>query len=171
MEMASFKLLKTIRFDSSDDAVFEIAAGVDEWAISGAFEFANEDPGELTGKRRQAFANGFLGLGGFGRSTFAVVSAAEEGQRAELAYRLARHFVDQYGAPDLEAAMPVAEGEVGFAVSLAANQPINTVLTVRRTVASDGGIKEEFRTIRPPTDGPMHARIWTIESDDENSSN
>ena len=168
--MAPLKLLKTIRFDASDDAVFEVAAGVGEWAISGAFEFANEDASVLTGKRRQAFANGFLGFDGFGRSTFVVVSAADEAQRAELVYRLARHFVDCYGAPNLDAAMPVAEEEVAFAVSLAANQPINTVLTVRRTVASDGQIKEEFRTIRPPYDTPLHARIWKIESDDETSN-
>src|SRR5262249_15189795 len=56
------KLLKTIRFDASDERVFDLAAAPDEWAVSGALAFAGAAPNSLTGKSRQAFANGFLGL-------------------------------------------------------------------------------------------------------------
>ena len=66
----------------------------------------------------------------------------------------------------LLAALPAAEAEVGFAQSLADGQPINTVLTVRRVRGDDGVIREEFRTIRPPTGEPLHTRIWTIENDE-----
>lgn len=166
MSASALKLLRTIRFDQSDAAVFDRAAEEGEWAVSGAFAFAELEPAELTGKTKQAFANGFLGLESFGRSTFAVVAAARAEDRGEIVYRLARHFVEQYGAPELEAALPAAEGEVAFVEDLAAGQPVNTVLTVRRFVDAQGAIKEEFRTIRPPTGAPMHARIWTVESDD-----
>ncbi len=48
---------------------------------------------------------------------------------------------------------------------LARDAPINTVFTVRRTWDAEGRIKEEFRTIRPPTGEPQHARIWTVVDD------
>jgi hypothetical protein len=159
------KLLRTIRFDASDERVFEIAAPAGEWAISGAFAFACGDPGGLVGKARQAFANGFLGLGSFGRSTFAIVAEATEPERRESERLLAQHLVARYGAPDLAAALPAAEQEMGFAADLCAAVPINTVFTVRRFVDAAGEIREEFRTIKPPAGEPLHARIWTVESE------
>lgn len=167
MTDGSIKLLRTIRFDSSDDAVYARAAATGEWAISGAFAFASLSPGELVGKTRQAFANGFLGLESFGRSTFVVVAEASEADRAALVYRLARHLVADYGAPDAESAMPAAAEEMDFAASLAAGQPINTVLTVRRVRRDDATINEEFRTIRPTAGEPLHARIWTVDRHEE----
>lgn len=166
MNPASIKLLRTIRFDDSDKAVYARAADAGEWAVSGAFEFADRDAGSFAGKLRQAFANGFLGVTSFGRSTFVVVGEAQAADRDEIVFRLARHFVERYGAPDLAAAVPAAEEEIAFAASLAAEQPLNTVLTVRRTTAGDGNIKEEFRTIRPPAGEPLHARIWTLDTDE-----
>lgn len=160
------KLLRTIRFDASDSAVYAAAAAEGEWAVSGAFEFSSVESGDLKGKTRQAFANGFLGVASFGRSTFAVVCEADAQERDEVVWRLARHFVERYGAPDMEAALPAAEDEVAFAVGLAAEQPINTVLTVRRVAGADGTIREEFRTIRPPSGEPMHARVWTVDDDE-----
>ncbi len=157
------KLLRTIRFDSSDERVFEAAAGPDEWAVSGVFAFTHLAPGEATGKTKQAFANGFLGVASFGRSTFATVSEADQSAVDEVAFRLARHFVEVYGAPDTDAAWPAAQEEVSFVLSLCRDAPINTVFTVRRFFDADGQIKEEFRTIKPPTDEPLHARIWTVE--------
>jgi len=164
--MSGTKLLRTIRFDASDAAVYDVAAAEGEWAVSGAFAFANDDPATLKGKSKQAFANGFLGVTSFGRSTFAIVSEARSEDRDELVYRLARHFVEQYGAPEIDAALAAAEEEVAFAAGLAADQPINTVLTVRRIAGGDGEIKEEFRVIRPPSGEPMHARVWTVENDE-----
>ena len=56
------KLLRTIRLDASDSFVFEKPAEPGEWAVSGAFAFADCDPAELRGKARTAFRAGFLGL-------------------------------------------------------------------------------------------------------------
>ena len=117
----------------------------------------------MTGKTRQAFANGFLGVGSFGRCTFAVVTEAAPGVREEIEFRLAGYFVAHYGAPDLDAALPAAREEVDFIAELCRDAPINTVFIVRRALDSAGRIKEEFRTIAPPSGEPRHARIWTSE--------
>lgn len=142
------KLARTIRFDDSDLNVFERPALSDEWAVSGAFEFANWDEGHLAGKARQAFANGWLGLESFGRSTFVAVAEISEVELAVATAALARHFVSAYGAPSLEAAMPVAEEEIGFMRSLCEEHDANTLIAVERQL-TDLGLKEGFRAIRP----------------------
>jgi Family of unknown function (DUF6505) len=156
------KLLRSIRFDASDTHVYALAASPNEWAVPGGFEFAGDPAVARTGKVRQAFANGFLGLTSFGRSTFATVSEIMPDELAHAERALARHFVDAYGAPGLSAALPEAQAEIGFAIDLCQDIPINTVLTLRRVVDDGGQIREEFRTINAPTGEPQHARIWTI---------
>ncbi|MFN0262997.1 DUF6505 family protein [Tepidamorphus sp. 3E244] len=160
------KLLRTIRFDQSDDHVFETAAASDEWAVSGAFEFAELPPDEIKGKTKQAFANGFMSLESFGRSTFVSVATIETDQLARLTDELADHFCRHYGAPDIEAARPVATEEIAFATSLVAEVPINTVFTVRRTLDDDNAIREEFRTVTPPA-APVHSKIWDVVDDND----
>jgi hypothetical protein len=49
------KLLRTIQLDASDSFVYEKAAEPGEWAVSGAFVFAQDDPANLRGKARRAF--------------------------------------------------------------------------------------------------------------------
>ena len=156
--------MRVIRFDRSDEHAFERAAPPDEWAVSGGFEFSDIASADLIGKRRQAFANGFLGLPSFGRSTFAVIGEMDETDRDEVTACLARHFVDAYGAPDVAAALPVARDEVGFVLDLCSERPVNTVFTVRR-VLEEGQVREEFREITPPSE-PGHARIWEVAEDD-----
>ena len=156
------KILRTIRFDESDRRVFEHAAEAGEWACSGAFAFAELD-GDLHGKTRQAFANGFLGLGSFGRSTFATVSEATAEEREEIELALAGHVVGVYGAPSIAAALLAVREEIDFVEDLCRDVPINTVFTVRRARDETGAITEEFRRISPPAGAPLHARAWTIE--------
>lgn len=159
------KLLRTVRFDASDSSVFARGAAPDEWAVSGAFAFAHLPAEALTGKTRQAFANGFLSLDSFGRSTFVTVAAIDRRERDAAVEALAAHLVAEYGAPDLAAARPAAEDEVAFAEELCRGAPINTVFTVRRTLRPDGGIGEEFRIVTPPSE-PLHTRIWDVVHDD-----
>ena len=104
------KFLRVIRFDESDEAVFEKAAVPDEWAVSGGFAFSGITSEHLTGKTRQAFANGFLGLPSFGRSTFATVGEMTDDEHESVIGLLARHFVEEYGAPDTDAANAAASG-------------------------------------------------------------
>jgi hypothetical protein len=56
------KLLRTIRLDAVDLFVFEKAAAPGEWAVSGAFAFARDEPAKLHGKARSAVRASFLGL-------------------------------------------------------------------------------------------------------------
>lgn len=156
------KLLRTLRFDQTDIRVFEHAAEPGEWACSGAFAFAGHD-GDFTGKTRQAFANGFLGLGSFGRATFTTVGEATDEEREAIELTLAAHVVEAYGAPSIAAALLAVREEIDFVEDLCRDVPINTVFTVRRTRDEAGAIKEEFRQIRPPAGEAAHARVWTID--------
>lgn len=142
------RLARTLRFDESDERVFERAAQPGEWAISGAFEFSDWQEEMLTGKRRQAFANGWLGLESFGRATFVAVANIEEGEYEALVERLALHFVEVWGAPDLEAARPVARDELEFMRAMCEDHDPNTLLIVERRLV-EAGVAETFRTITP----------------------
>jgi hypothetical protein len=155
------KLMRTLRFDASDDHVFERAAGPDEWAVPGAFAFAALDEARLVGKTRQAFANGFLSLESFGWATFVSVAEVAEPEHDRLTDRLAQHLLERYGAPDQAAAMAVAREEIAFALDISADAPVNTVLAVSRRVDDDGQIRETFRAVPAPT-GDLHARIWDV---------
>lgn len=159
------KFLRTLRFDRSDASVFAQAAEPEEWAISGAFAFAGLAPDALTGKTRQAFANGFLSLESFGRSTFASVTGITPEERDALTETLAGHFVAEWGAPDRAAARPAAAEEIAFTADLCAGLPFGTVLTVRRHLDAAGEIREEFRKVDTAADC-HHARVWDIVEDD-----
>lgn len=148
--------LKTIRFDASDAFAFPLAAEPDEWAVSGAFAFANANPGELDGKARQAFANGFLGLSSFGFATIAAVAHMNAGQREDVVDRLARHFIDAHAAPGMAEARDAARAEVEFIEDLVKDSLINTLFAVSRTFDDQGRIIEHFRRLeRRVTEGPI----------------
>ena len=90
---------RTIRLDESDTRVFERAAAPGEWAVCGAFAFA--DPEAIAGKQRQAFVSSFLGTTNFGRTTFVEVTEIADDDHAAVIRRLALHFITDHGAPDL----------------------------------------------------------------------
>lgn len=161
------KLLRTIRFDGTDTAVFDVAAVPEELAVSGGIAFAGIGKADLVGKTRQAFSNGFLGLPSGGRSTFATVADVSDSEVETLRDALEDFCVSQLGAPDREAAVEAAGHEITFAQELCADAAINTVFTVRRTLGDDGEISEEFRTITPPSGEPIHAKIWAVEHQDD----
>lgn len=143
------KLARVIHFDESDTLVFTRPAQTGEWAISGGFEFSNWTEADLSGKARQAFANGWLGVGTtFGRATFVAVAQIETDELEELETRLAQHFVDLYGAPDVETARPVAQDEIRHMVELCNEQDANTLLAVSREL-TEAGVNEAYRAIEP----------------------
>ena len=139
-------LARAIHFDESDRNVFRVPARTGEWAVSGGFEFSNWSAADLTGKARQAFSNGWLGVETFGRVTFVAVTRIEPNEYAALAERLARHFVEVYGAPSVEAALPVARAELDQMAGLCADHAPNTVLTVLREL-TEAGVREQYRFI------------------------
>lgn len=142
------KLARTIHFDESDGNIFARPADSGEWAVSGGFEFSNWTEGELTGKARQAFANGWLSLESFGRATLVAVAKIEEAELAALTEALAAHFVTVYGAPSVEAALPAARDELAYMQELCADHDPNTLLVVQRELTG-AGVKESFRAITP----------------------
>ncbi|WP_112323212.1 DUF6505 family protein [Oceanibium sediminis] len=140
-------LARTIHFDESDTQVFHRHARTGEWAISGGFEFSNWGEADLTGKARQAFANGWLGLETFGRATFVAVTKAEPAEVEALTQALARHFVTVYGAPSDAAARAVAESEIAHMAELCDDHDPNTLLIVSRDL-TEAGVREQYRTIK-----------------------
>ncbi|MFK7877974.1 MAG: DUF6505 family protein [Paracoccaceae bacterium] len=141
-------LARAIHFDESDRNVFHSSARTGEWCISGGFEFSDWSEADLTGKARQAFSNGWLGLETFGRVTFVAVTQIEPAEYEAAKTALAQHFVQMYGAPSVEAAAQVAADELAHMVELCEGQDPNTLLTVLRTLTS-AGVKETFRTLEP----------------------
>lgn len=156
------KLLRCIRFDESDTRVFPRAAEPGEWAVPGTFAFADADPEQLGRRERQAFANGFLGLGSFGWSTLVTIASITPQQYREAIAALAQHLEDRYGAPNAAEAHAAAKEEIDYAVSLC-EQPINTLMALSRFVEGDA-IREQFRIVPPPGEA-SHAKIWSIEPD------
>ena len=153
------KLLRTIRLDPSDTFVFERAAEPGEWAVSGAFAFANLDAANLEGRARAAFRSGFLGIDSLGWSTLVqIVEASEEDRRAATEL-LAQRLVERFGAPDLSAARPAAEEEIAFAASLS-DHPKGMLAAVSRKY-EDGAIREAFRTLVPSV-GPKPIRAYAF---------
>ena len=146
------KLARAIHFDESDMNVFHSPARTGEWCISGGFEFSNWGEADLTGKARQAFANGWLGLETFGRVTFVAVTQVEEAEVEVLVQALAQHFVDLYGAPSVEAATGVAREEIMQMVDLCDDHDPNTLITVSREL-TEAGVKEAYRTIEAQSAG------------------
>ena len=142
------QLARVIRLDDSDHNVFDTPGEVGEWAISGAFEFSNWSEADLSGKARQAFAHGWLGLDSFGRSTIVAVAPITEAELDALAKTLARHFVERYGAPSPETALPVAREEVRQMCELCEEHEANTLLLVERVLEAVG-VRERYRPIRP----------------------
>lgn len=141
-------LARAIHFDQSDQRVYFSPARTGEWAISGGFEFSNWSQADLTGKARQAFANGWLGAETFGRVTFVAVTQIQPAELTQLTADLARHFVQIYGAPSLEAALPVATEEISHMADLCAEHAPNTLMTVAREL-TEAGVREQFRSITP----------------------
>ncbi len=142
------KLARAIHFDESDLRVYHSPARTGEWCISGGFEFSNWGEGDLVGKARQAFANGWLGVETFGRATFVAVTQIEPDEAEAVTQALAQHFVDVYGAPDIKAALPVARDEIAQMADLCDEHAPNTLLTVMREL-SEAGVRESFSTIAP----------------------
>ena len=141
----ALKLPRTIRLDPSDTFVYSRAAEPGEWAVTGTFLFHGADIDKLSGKERQAFRAGFLGIDSFGWSTLVVVVDVTAEDRAAAVDRLAEQLVARCGAPDIETARAAAEEEVAFAQSLC-DHPANTLLGLHRA-NEDAGIRESFRTL------------------------
>ncbi len=163
------KFLRVARLDDTDEFVYEPAAGVGELAVPGTFvfTFSDDDPETLDGKRLQAFRNGFLGMRSFGWATVVVVSDVSDAEYKGVVETLAQHFVANYGAPSLQAALPLAREEAEYAASLCEHE-VNTLLALERHADAEG-IHETFKVIRPQADWEGQGKpvkIWDLVPED-----
>jgi hypothetical protein len=169
------KLLRALRLDASDTFVFERAATAGEWLVSGSFKFWDHDLTTLSGRTKQAFRSGFLGLTSHGWSTLAVVVEASDDERAAALHALATHLMQAHGAPTLDAAIAAAEDEIAFAESLA-QHPVQTLIAVHRSITADGEISEQFRTFhaadaKQAIAQPCSAGAFSVVEDEATESN
>jgi uncharacterized protein DUF6505 len=160
------KLLRTLRLDPSDTFIFPRAAAPGEWAISGAFVFANAELAALKGKELAAFRSGFLGIPSLGWSTLAKVVETEPADRLAAIDLAAKCLLERFGAPDFVTARNAAEEEIDFAASLC-DHPTETLIAVRRH-DEGGAIREAFRTLRRKTNRESwHAFSFETAVEDE----
>lgn len=157
------KLARAIRLDVSDANVFPLAAEPGEWAVTGTFAFADSDPARLDVKERIAFSDGWFGTESFGRSTFVQVTDIDREDYDDTVRRLAAHLFQDYGAPDMMAALDAARHEVDDMVGLCAH-PAGTLLAIEREF-TEHSITERTRVVERKDDG-LHARIWSLGDDD-----
>ncbi|HET8801120.1 MAG TPA: DUF6505 family protein [Marinobacter sp.] len=149
------KLARTLRLDVSDENIFNVPAPSGEWAISGGFEFSNWTEADLKGKARQAFTNGWYSIESGGRASFVGVCNITEAELEQLRQILAQTFVEHYGAPDVDAAYPVACEEIDQMRSMCEDFEENTLLMVSRTM-TELGVEETYRT-QAPQDASLEA--------------
>ena len=159
------KLARTIRFDASDLNVFPVAAEEGEWALSGSFLFAAMPSEQITGKWRQAFANGFLGCASHGFSTLVSVANIKPEQTDDLEQELTDWLMEAFGAPTRDAAHAAAIQEIKFMADLCASHDAGTLLCIQREMTEDG-IREQFRSL-PKADSCAEQKIWTMVEDDD----
>ena len=131
------KFPRIVQLDGSDRHVYERAATPGEWAVPASFAFLDVDPNEMTSKQRQAFGHGFLGTESFGWSTLVEVSRIDTVEFDAVVQRLANHFVEYYGAPNVQVASPLARDEAEFAESIC-DHPLHTLLVLERESNRDG---------------------------------
>ncbi len=164
------KFPRCIRLDPSDLNIYRLAAEPGEWAVAGGFAFAEADPGAFdnpgtfNNKDKLAFQSGWLGTESFGRASLVEVAEIDEAGFARVVERLARHFVEAYGAPDLAAALPAARQEADDAAGLC-DHKLHSLLALEREM-TDEGVVERFRLILPER-AQDHARIWEIVPEDD----
>jgi hypothetical protein len=73
--------------------------------------------------------------------------------------------VDLYGAPNVEAAMGVAQEEIAHMIDLCADHDPNTLLTVEREL-TEAGVRERFRSIKPDAAQLDQVAVHAVPEDD-----
>lgn len=153
------KFPRCIRLDASDLNIYARTAEPGEWVVPGGFAYADCDPDGLERKARLAFHSAWLGSESFGHGTLAEVAEIDPAGFERVIERLARHFVENYGAPDLAAARPAARAEAKEAAALCQHK-LHSLLAIEREM-TEAGVVERFRVIVPAR-ARDHAKVWEI---------
>lgn len=139
LPILSMKFLKAVRLDDSDARLYAAEGGAaedGEWVVSGGYAVC--DP--AAGHRRAPChcATTFVAVNSHGRCTIAEVCDIDPAAYDGIRDSLTRHFVEDLGAPSLEAARVAAEDECAYTADLAAGFPGEVWISVDREPTADG---------------------------------
>ncbi len=142
------KFLKAVRLDDSDARIYAReggAAGDGEWVVSGGYAVC-----DLANGHRRAPCHcdtTFVAVDTHGRCTIAEVVDIEPADYDRIRERLARHFLEELGAPSPEAAREAVDDECAYTADLAAGFPDEVWITVRREPTAEG-VGERYAVFR-----------------------
>ncbi len=133
------KFLRAVRLDDSDARILADEGGAaedGEWLVSGGYAVCDLQSGHRI--PRCHCDSTFVAAGSRRRCTIAEVAELDAATYERLKSALARHFLDELGAPSPEAARAAAEDECGYTADVAAGFPDDTWITVKREPTEDG---------------------------------
>lgn len=133
------KFLKAVRLDDSDARLLAESGGAaedGEWVVSGGYAVCELAQGHRTPRCRCDTT--FIVAGGRRRCTLAEVAEIDEPAYERVKQALARHFLEELGAPSPEAAHAAAADECAYTADLAGGFPADVWITVKREPTEDG---------------------------------
>jgi hypothetical protein len=133
------KFLRAVRLDDSDGRLLAETGGAaqdGEWVVSGGYAACDLAAGHRVARCRCDTT--FIAAGALRRCTIAEVADINEAAYEEVKQGLARHFLDDLGAPTPEAARAAAADECAYTAELAGGFPSEVWITVKREVTDDG---------------------------------
>jgi hypothetical protein len=142
------KFLKAVRLNASDSLVHSQAGAAreGEWLVSGGYAVC--DPTGVTHRTPNCHClTSFVGVVSCGRCTIAEVVEMDKSEYQQVIERLVRHFVDDLGAPTLEAAGAVAEEEAAYTAELCDSFSAGVWITVERNPGGDG-IRDHYSVFK-----------------------
>jgi hypothetical protein len=142
------RFLKAVRLDDSDARLYAGEGGAaqdGEWVVSGGYAVC--DLGN--GHRRPGCHcdTTFIAVASPRRCTIAEVVAIDPAAYADIKDRLARYFLDELGAPSLEAAREAAEDECAYTADLAGGFPDEVWICVKRET-TESGLGEKYSVFK-----------------------
>lgn len=142
------KFLKAVRLDDSDDRLLVETGGAaqdGEWVVSGGYAVCDLPAGHRVARCRCDTT--FVAAGARRRCTIAEVADIDAAAYEQVKVALARHFLDDLGAPSPEAARAAAEDECAYTADLAGGFPPEVWITVRRE-PTDEGVGERYSVFK-----------------------
>jgi hypothetical protein len=136
------KFLKAVQLDDSDDRVLASGAARDgEWVVSGGYATCDLAAGHREPGCRCDTT--FIAAGTLRRCTLAEVAEMDEAEFQLVKTALARHFLEDLGAPSPEVAFAAAEDECAYTADLAQGFPSEVWITVQRE-PTEAGVGEHY---------------------------
>ena len=139
------RFLKAVRLDDSDAELYRAAGAcdADEWVCSGGFAVCDLASGYRCEPRCHCDRS-FLSLTRRARVSIAEVVEVGEADLAIFKDQLAQHLLFDWKAPSFEAAYALAEEEIDYTATVAADFPAEVWITVTRSPEADGAIGERY---------------------------